>query len=382
MTGGGRWHDEVVQLALEVVRLALLVVTVVGCRSAAQPSAPLVVPPPPALAAPGDHALERFAAAHRPSRLDEVARVAAGAASTGYVVSATAVKAAMATALGSGVWPYVLTGWGTDDEIGAQLEAGLAELRAVTELAEIGFATAGGRAGHVGVIVAVPPPSLPLTVERTDSTARLKLAWIWGDDAAVYAVTPTTSRRLAATRTGDQIELAVDCADPTAIEIRAGTRVIATVVDACAPELATDELPPALDLGPPAHTMIEIEMRVWALVNRERVASGVAALDWDAASHRFARVHAADMARFRYIGHQGPDGASYRERVARAPFRAAATHENVGHAWGPGEVHEAFLRSAGHRANLLAADVDRGAVGVAVDPGDPSAFYVSEFFRQ
>jgi len=369
---------------IPAMRSAVMVglVMVVGCRPAAPPTARPVVPLPPEVTVPDDHALERLAAAHAPSRLDEVARVAAGAASTGYVVSASAVKAAMAKALGSGVWPYVLTGWGTDDEIGAQLEAGLGELRAVTELAEVGFATASGPAGHVGVIVAVPPPSLPLTVERSGSTARLKLAWVWGDAAAVYGVTPTTSRRLDTTRTGDQIELAIDCADPVAIEIRAGARVIATVVDACAPELATGELPPALDLGPPAHTPVEIEMRVWALINRERVANGVAAVAWDIAGHRFARLHAADMARLRYVGHEAPDGASYRERVAAAPFRSLATHENVGHAWGPGEVHDAFLRSPGHRANLLAADVDRGAVGVAVDPADPGAFYVSEFFRQ
>lgn len=88
------------------------------------------------------------------------------------------------------------------------------------------------------------------------------------------------------------------------------------------------------------------------------------------------------MARFHYVAHESPDGVSYRERIAGAPFRAESTRENVGHAWGPGEVHEAFLRSAGHRANLLAGDVDRGAVGVAVDPADPGAFYVSEFFRR
>ncbi len=88
------------------------------------------------------------------------------------------------------------------------------------------------------------------------------------------------------------------------------------------------------------------------------------------------------MARFRYVGHEAPDGASYRERVAGAPFRTQVTHENVGYAWGPGEVHEAFMLSVGHRANLLADDVERGAVGVAVDPRDLSAFYVTEFFRR
>lgn len=359
-----------------------------ACASATpHPSSPSsqALPPPAAAPAPVVAADERAAGlleGRAPSRLDEVARVAAATASARFVVSAAAVKASMATAVGSGVWPHVLTAWGTDDEIAAQLDAGLAELRSVTEIAELGFATASGAAGRVGVIIAVPPPHLPITVERDGAIAHVKLAWRWGDDAAAYAVTPTTSRRLDATRTGDQIELSIDCSVPVAIEIRAGARQIATVVDACAPELASAERAPALDLGPPAHTLLEIEMRVWDLTNRERVAHGVAALAWDPAGHRFARAHAADMARLQYIGHEAPDGASYDKRVNRAPFRVHSARENVGHAWGPGEVHDAFLRSPGHRANLLASDVDRGAVGVAVDPGDPTAFYISEFFRQ
>lgn len=308
--------------------------------------------------------------------------MAARTASTGYVVSAPALQAVMATAVGSGIWPHVLAGWGSDAEIAEQLDEALAELRAATEIAELGFATASGPAGRVGVIVAIPPPSLPLTIERRGSAARLRLAWRSGDAAAIFAVTPTVTHRLAATAVDGEIELAIDCAAPAAIEIRAGARVVATVVDACAPELAVGELPPAIDIGPPAATSIEIEMRVWALVNRERVAHGAAALAWDAAGHRFARAHAADMAQYGYVGHEAPGGASYADRVAGAPFPTLETHENVGHAWGPGEVHDAFMRSPGHRANLLAAEVVRGAVGIAVDPGDPRAFYVTEFFRR
>jgi uncharacterized protein YkwD len=154
------------------------------------------------------------------------------------------------------------------------------------------------------------------------------------------------------------------------------------VLDACAPGVAAGARLPAIDIGPPARTPVEIEMRVWALVNRERVAHGLAALAWDLDSHRFARAHAAEMARLRYIGHHGADGASYATRVARAPFRSTSSRENVGHAWGPGEVQEAFLRSEGHRANLLADDIDRGAIGAVPDPEDRGAFYIAEFFRR
>jgi len=356
--------------------------SVLGCSAAAVPVVPVAPALRPVAAAPAHDALERLALSARSPRLDEVAAVAARTASTDYVVSAPALQAVMATAVGSGIWPHVLTGWGSDPEIAAQLEAGLVELRAATEIAELGFAISSGPAGRVGAIVAIPPPSLPLMIERRGTAARLRLPWQTGDEVVVFAVTPTATRRLAARLADGELELALDCTAPAAIEIRAGSRVVATVVDACAPELAVGELPPAIDIGPPAATSIEIEMRVWALVNRERAAHGVAGLAWDDAGHRFARAHAADMAQYAYVGHEAPSGASYADRVAGAPFPAVETHENVGHAWGPGEVHDAFMHSTGHRANLLAGEVDRGAVGIAVDPGDARAFYVTEFFRR
>jgi len=364
----------------------VLWLAVLGCS----PVAPPVWPPPPARPAPparpDDGALARFAAAHPRSRLDEVASAAARSASADYVVSAAAVQAAMARAVGSGAWPHVLTGRGSDAQIAAQLEAGLAELGAAIEIAELGFATAAGPAGRVGAVVAVSPPSLPIAIARHGATAELTLPWRWDAAAEIFAVTPTSSRRLAprpiASAAGQAVALTVDCAAPSAIEIRAGRRAIATVVDACAPAIAPAELPPAIEIGPPAATAIEIEMRVWELINRERAGHGVAALAWDATGHRFARGHAADMARYAYVGHEARGGASYADRVAGAPFVTRSTHENVGHAWGPGELHDAFMRSPGHRANLLARDVDHGAVGVVVDPEGPSSFYVTEFFRR
>jgi uncharacterized protein YkwD len=355
------------------VRLAALV-ALVACQTA-----PPMTPAPPALM---DRALDRLRAGHEASRLDEVARVAASTASTGFVVSAPAIKAAMASALGSGAWPHVLTAWGTGSQITARLEVGLAELRGAIEIAEVGFATARGPAGHVGAFVALPPPHLPLTVERVGSAARVKLRWTWGEDARIYAVSPAASWQLDATRTGDAIELALDCAEPPALEIRAGARVIATVLDACAPELAAGDPAPGIDIGPPARTPVELEMRLWELINRERVTHGAPPLAWDDASHRFARAHASDMAQFAYVAHESHDGASYAQRVAAAPFRIQFARENVGHAWGPGEVHDAFMASAGHRENLLSREVDRGAVGAAADPADAGAFYVTEFFRR
>jgi len=134
--------------------------------------------------------------------------------------------------------------------------------------------------------------------------------------------------------------------------------------------------------APPATAHVEIEQRVFALINRERAQQGRAPLAWDAEAHAFARAHSADMARYTYIGHEAPGGDNLHDRVAGARFEVLAARENVGHAWGPGEAHVAFMGSPGHRTNLMADDVERGAVGIATDPHDPKAFYITEFFRR
>jgi len=361
------------------VRLFVVLTLIVACRppmAVVEPQRVEPVIPVPAI----DEVMFRHGPALEPrSPLDNVAAAAAQSAADGHVVSARVVREAMAANLGSGMWPHVLTGWGSDAEIAAQLDTAIAELRATADIAELGVARANGAAGRVGVVIAMPDPKLPLVIDRSESP-RITMAWRWSDAPAAFAVTSTTSRRLEATLVAQNLDLAVDCARPAAIEIRAGARVVATVVDACG-EYADANPPASIDFGPPAHTRVEIEQRLFELVNRERVAHDRPPLAWDPEAQRFARNHAADMARMHHVGHEAPDGSSLHQRVELASFRSSTTRENVGHAWGPGEVHVAFMASPGHRENLLAFDIDRGAVGIASDPADPTAFYITEFFR-
>ncbi|HEU0033779.1 MAG TPA: CAP domain-containing protein [Kofleriaceae bacterium] len=324
-----------------------------------------------------------------PTKLDAIAAVAARSAADAHVISARALHEAMARELGSGLWPYVLTAWGDETEITAQLEAALAELRATTDVATVGTARASGRAGSVGVVIALPPPVLPLVVGRDTNAARISMPWPWQDEPAAFVVTATSAKRLAPTsvaRQGAELALVVDCTRPAAVEVRAGARIVANVVDACGEPVLVDPAgviaPDArLDYGPPARTRIEIEMRIFELMNRERAIHDLPPLAWDAAAHAFARVHAVEMAGGAYISHEAPDGAHLPERVERGGLHGKTNRENVGHAWGPGEVHDAFMASRGHRANVLAVDVERGAIGIAFDPADPRAFYVTEVFR-
>lgn len=332
----------------------------------------------PAAADPGASAA---AGLPRDPRLDGVATAAATAASRGYVVATAALREATVAALGSDLLPYVITARGDDAE--AQLAAALDELRATVALDAIGVGEATGPTGRVIALVATPVPTVAVTRTRRGDDVTLALAWPWATAPTAYLTTPGRARRLDAVAAAGRLELTVRCrgarvvgaAGDAGVEIDAGARLIASVPGVCG---GARRSPTSIDVGPPARTAIEIEQRLFELVNRERVAAGLAALAWDEAAHRMARDHAADMARGGFVGHVGSTGATLAARVAGHSLPARETFENVGRAGGPGEAHAAFMASPGHRANLLAAGARRGAIGVAFDPKVAGDFYVTE----
>lgn len=358
------------------------VIALLGCQALPSRPAPRGLAPSPAVSTPWDAELARDP--ERDVRLDRVAAAAAESAATHHVIDATTLRRAMVEHVESGLWPYVLAVSGSDREIAADLATALAELRTETQLQAIGAAIASGPAGRVAVIVAVPPPSLPIAVEDLGAGPRIELRWTWHEEPAAFAVTPTSARRLEsvvkiAERGAVAVEL--DCArDRGQIEINAGPLVVASVPSPC-PADARDVPGAEGDIGPPARTRVEAEQRLFALINRERTSRGLRAVTWDPVAHRFARAHAAEMATGGYVGHQAPDGALLPARVARAGIKSAQVWENVGHASGAGEAHVAFVASPGHRANLLAPGATHGAVGMVREPGGDRFYIVEEFTR-
>jgi uncharacterized protein YkwD len=112
------------------------------------------------------------------------------------------------------------------------------------------------------------------------------------------------------------------------------------------------------------------EGQVLALVNVQRAAAGCGALTADPALAAVARAHSADMRDRHFFDHVNPDGLDPFERAARAGLEAHA--ENI--AYGqpdPAAVMEAWMNSAGHRANILNCDLTRLGVGMAEGTGGP-----------
>ena len=107
-----------------------------------------------------------------------------------------------------------------------------------------------------------------------------------------------------------------------------------------------------------------------ALTNAQRAAAGCGALVADPALAAVARAHSADMRDRHFFSHTNPDGLDPFDRAAAAGLSARA--ENI--AYGqpdPAAVMDAWMNSAGHRANILDCSLTRLGVGVAEGAGGP-----------
>jgi uncharacterized protein YkwD len=102
-----------------------------------------------------------------------------------------------------------------------------------------------------------------------------------------------------------------------------------------------------------------------AQVNALRSKLGLAALTPDARLMRAAQRQSEELARLGALTHEPPSG-DLSARVGRMGYRFGLVEENL--ALGmvdPTKVLRAWLRSPGHRANLLRAEVSRIGIGYA-----------------
>lgn len=124
------------------------------------------------------------------------------------------------------------------------------------------------------------------------------------------------------------------------------------------------------------------------LVNRERQAHGLPALDLDPLAGRAAANHAADMLARGYYAHRSPEGDSVLDRIVAAggsPWLKAA--ENIAECSicpevpGPALVerlHRRWMESPGHRRNILAEGITQFGFGLAAGP--PMRAYAVQAF--
>jgi uncharacterized protein YkwD len=161
-----------------------------------------------------------------------------------------------------------------------------------------------------------------------------------------------------------------------AARARDGTLVVvALVVRLGEPPVATTPEWSAEDLR-------AVEAALDARVDAARRDRGLAPLEATKALARVARAHSREMARVGRIAHRGLDGSNVAERVLAAGVRFAVVSENLsllrGHAAPAGPAVEGWLKSPGHRRNLLDPRVTHTGVGIATD--GEGGLYVTQIY--
>lgn len=109
-------------------------------------------------------------------------------------------------------------------------------------------------------------------------------------------------------------------------------------------------------------TARQFEEEVVRLVNEERAKEGLAPLEIDETAMSLARAKSQDMVDRDYFSHEDPSDGSYMYKQLSTYFYTAG--ENI--AWGqrtPEAVVEAWMKSEGHRANILSENFEYIGVG-------------------
>ena len=133
----------------------------------------------------------------------------------------------------------------------------------------------------------------------------------------------------------------------------------------------------AQDTPAPAYVPNVAESFLLAAANQDRAARLLPLIHFDASLALAARLHAQEMAKRETISHRFDGEEDLATRAAEAGAHFSLITENVAEAPNSAEIHDLWMHSAGHRANLLDPKVD--AVGIAVLRSHGEYFAVEDF---
>jgi len=129
---------------------------------------------------------------------------------------------------------------------------------------------------------------------------------------------------------------------------------------------------------------------ILCLLNRERGDHGLASLRRSSTLERASQRHSDDMAVRKFFAHETPDGVDPGARMAAVGYPVGATTTGENLAWGTGpeatpvRIVQGWMRSPGHRANILRPGYTEVGVGVAHEPPvvaakGPVGVYTTDF---
>jgi uncharacterized protein YkwD len=119
--------------------------------------------------------------------------------------------------------------------------------------------------------------------------------------------------------------------------------------------------------------------QLFALANQARETAYLHRLTWDPALAAAALAHARRMAAEGPIAHRYDGEPDLTERAGEAGAHFSRIEENIAVGSYPATIHQGWMDSPGHRANLLNAEIDR--IGVAVVAAQGVIFAVADYAR-
>jgi hypothetical protein len=119
------------------------------------------------------------------------------------------------------------------------------------------------------------------------------------------------------------------------------------------------------------------EQYLLAAANRERVSRGLGVLKQDPVLAWAAAFHARQMAEHAGISHEFPGEPDLAARAATAGVHFSIVSENVAEAPEPTVIHDMWMKSEGHRENLLDPNVN--VAGISVVFRDHQFYAVEDF---
>lgn len=117
----------------------------------------------------------------------------------------------------------------------------------------------------------------------------------------------------------------------------------------------------------------DVALASFHFLNETRRSRGLPLLRWNDRAAVVGESHSKDMRDSGFVGHVSPTTGDVSSRYARAKIASSIVRENVARGYGPSGIHDSLLRSPGHRANMLAADVTEVGIGVVVGPAESEA---------
>ena len=125
------------------------------------------------------------------------------------------------------------------------------------------------------------------------------------------------------------------------------------------------------------------ERSVFDLINRKRAEAGLKVLVWNEDVAQIARIHSENMANYKFFDHAGRDGKMVNNRadaVGLTKWRSIGENiaYNRGYASPLEFVVESWMKSAGHRTNILNNNWQETGIGIAVT-GDGTYYFTQVF---